>query len=136
LHRLRIALMALALLLPGVVLAESTALPDGFPAALAVPPDTPVVFLTGSEQAVGSDGSLRPYARVCEFNRTDDHDARRLMDHYLAVFEAEGWQGSVTQSGSERTGSFETDGVEATVRLRPRASGEMAFTLRVRVLAQ
>ena len=56
------------------------------------------------------------------------------MDHYLAPFEADGWQGELNQDGQERSGSFSTDGVKATVRLRPRASGELAFTIRVRVL--
>ncbi len=115
---------------------DETSLPDGFPAELAVPFATPVVFLTGSAQIIGDDGRPRPHARTCEFSRNHTADATRLMEHYLAHFASEGWEGSLTERGEERTGSFEHDGVKAKVHLRPRAGGVMAFTMRVQVLLE
>jgi len=132
--------LCLALTLsPGLAQADpgdQTSLPDGFPAELAVPFATPLVFLTGSAQIVGDDGRPRPHARTCEFSRNDTADATRLMEHYLAHFASEGWDGSLTEQGEERSGSFEHEGVKATVRLRPRAGGVLAFTMRVQVLLE
>ncbi len=134
---LTLALCLALALTPNLASAESpdqTLLPDGFPAELAVPFATPVVFLTGSAQIIGDDGRPRPHARTCEFSRTNTADATRLMDHYLAHFAREGWSGAVTDQGEERSGSFEHEDVKATVRLRPRDGGVLAFTLRVQVL--
>ena len=110
-----------------------TALPEGFPAELAVPFAVPLVFLTGRSEIIGSDGRPQPHARHLEFSRNDTEDARRMMDHYLGLFAAEDWQGEVTGTGDQRSGSFEHEGVEATVRLRTRASGVLAFTMKVQV---
>lgn len=133
-------LLALCLYLavaPGLARAEPpqrTMLPEGFPAALAVPFATPVVFLTGTAQIIGEDGRPRPHARTCEFSRTNTADATRLMEHYLAHFTSAGWRGGVTEQAGERRGSYERDDVKATVRLRTRDSGVLAFTLKVQVL--
>jgi len=135
----RLGLCLALALTPGLAQADptdQTSLPDGFPAELAVPFATPMVFLTGSAQIVGDDGQRRPHSRTCEFSRNDTADATRLMEHYLAHFASEGWEGSLTEQGEDRSGSFEHEEVKATVHLRPRAGGVMAFTMRVQVLLE
>jgi hypothetical protein len=136
-ERGRRTLLVIALMLaPGLAQAEAaqTPLPEGFPAALAVPWETPAVFLTGSAHVIGADGQRKPHARTCEFSRTHTAEATRLMNHYLALFAAEGWEGEIERQDEVRQGSFQRDEVKVTVHLRPRAGGVLAFTMKVMVL--
>ncbi len=112
---------------------ERGAMPAGFPAELALPFQAPIVFLTSREHRFGSDGSVELAAENFEFSRNNTSDAHKLMSHYLALFQRDGWSGSQTENDGVRRGEFSKDGINATVMLKPRGDGAVRFTMKVRV---
>lgn len=112
---------------------ERGAVPAGFPAVLALPFQAPIVFLTSREHSFGSDGSVKLAAENFEFSRNNTSDAHKLMNHYLALFQREGWSGSQQATDAGQRGEFSKGGIHATVMLKPRGDGAVRFTMKVRV---